>query len=97
MTGAKPETLKAPVVLILHGSGGGAAPSHAALYPPEAQVDAMWHGEATITWTEYDWWRNIIQAGIIPGLSSLPILCVRNALRSRGRCIPVNSEVGALP
>jgi hypothetical protein len=67
------------------------------LYPSEAQVDVMWHGEATITWTEYDWWENQIQAGIIVGLSSLPIVGVGNAVRSRGRVILVNSEARALP
>ena len=77
--------------------GGGAALSHAVLYPSEAHVDTLWHAEAKITWTEYDWWENIIQARIILGLSSLPILKVGNALRSRGRCILVNSEARALP
>ena len=78
-------------------SGGGAALNHAVLYPSEAHVDAMWHGEATITWTQYDWWENIIQAGVILGLSSLPIHRVENAVRSRGRVILVNSEARALP
>ncbi len=67
------------------------------LYPSEAHMDTMWHGEATITWTQYDWWENLIQAPIILGLSSLPILGVGNAIRSRGRCILVNSEARALP
>ena len=77
--------------------GGGAALSHAVLYPSEAHMDTIWHGEATLTWTPYDWWENIIQAPIIRGVSSLPILGVGNATRSRGRCILVNSEARVLP
>lgn len=80
-----------------HVSGGGAALSHAVLYPSEAQVDELWHGEAKLTWTEYDGCENIIQAPIILGLSALPILGVGNAIRSRGRVILVNSEARALP
>ena len=77
--------------------GGGAALSHAVLNPSEAHVDELWHGEATLTWTPYDWWENLIQAPIILGLASLPILEAGNATRSRGRCILVNTEARALP
>lgn len=75
----------------------GAALSHAVLYPSQAQIDTMWHGEATITWPEYDLQENITQAGVIGGLSSLPILGVGNAVRSRGRAILCDDEARALP
>lgn len=78
-------------------SGGGATLSHAVLCPSEAHVDELWRGEAKITWMQYDLWENIIQAPIILGLSSLPILGVGNAVRSRGRVVLINSEVRALP
>jgi len=78
-------------------SGGGAALSHAVLYPSQAEVDTMWHGEATITWPEYDWWENISQTVTIQGLSSLPIRGIGNAVRSRGQVILVNTEARALP
>lgn len=77
--------------------GSGAALSHAVLNPSEVHIDTLWHGEATITWTEYDWWENLTQATIILGMSSLPILGVGNAVRTRGRTILVNSEARTLP
>ena len=78
-------------------SGGGAALSHAVLYPAASQVHEMWRGKATITWTGFEYWDNIIQASIIEKLSSLPILGVENASRSRVQFTLCNTDARALP
>ena len=75
----------------------GPSLSHAVLNPSETQIDMLWHGEASISWPQYDWWENPIQATTILGMAALPVLEVRNAARGRARVILLNSEARALP
>lgn len=74
----------------------GAALSHAVLNRSEALAEALWYGEAAITWTEYDWWENLIQCHIIAGLSSLPMFTFENATRMISRMSLLNTESRAL-
>jgi hypothetical protein len=78
-------------------NGIGAALSHAVLYPFEFHIDTLVHGAARLAWPEYAWQQNINQAGIILGLSALPVLEIGAATRCRGRAVLLNSEARALP
>jgi hypothetical protein len=82
---------------IANVSGSGAALSEGVLNPSSAEMDSIQFGEAKITWPEYDWRENPSQAMTILGLSSLPILGVRNAVRGRGRCTLMNTANRVLP
>jgi hypothetical protein len=67
---------------------GGAELSHAVLFPSEAAVDTIRHGE-------YDWRVNITDAYTLQGLSPLPDLQGRvRPVGSRDRSVPVNSKRG---
>ncbi len=63
---------------------GGAALSHATLYPQEMTADQIWTGEGEIRWTRLTQAQHPLQFYIIDALAGLPLLKYRGAAMMKG-------------
>jgi len=66
---------------------GGAALSHATLYPQEMTVSRAWVGEGRINWPEFPLEINLLQYKIINTLANLPALKYTSSLMMKGSAI----------
>ncbi|MDD4160458.1 MAG: acetoacetate decarboxylase family protein [Synergistaceae bacterium] len=63
---------------------GGAALSHATLYPQEVTFEKAWMGEGKIEWQKFGLEMNMLQFKIINSMSELPVHKYSKALMMKG-------------
>jgi acetoacetate decarboxylase len=63
---------------------GGAALSHATLYPQEMEVKQAWYAEGNVKWTKLSAEQHPLQHHIIKALADLPVIRYTNAMISKG-------------